>query len=322
MWRHRNPMLPAGFCIATTVFCRPIQYKFLSSKRCEQALPCMYSTIVPGGCGNAPLVAITSLIVVDPAQINPESEQPPQRFDADVQCESCGFRWKVPIVIILMFWILALVYLIPSHPNNVANQLLGHPSRLDTMKHSPRLHIFVYLISASLSQCLAVDYRYFVAGGVCAAYSHGITTPIDVIKTKMQADPKEFNAGMLSAAAKIVKKDGPGVLLGGLGPTVVGYGIEGAAKFGIYEILKPVFGKIIDDQPTAFILASIAAGAVAALILCPAESVRIRIVTDKDYAGKGLISGLPKLIKDEGFLEMFGGFPAMITKQVRCYEFK
>jgi Mitochondrial carrier protein len=179
------------------------------------------------------------------------------------------------------------------------------------------LHLLVLFISASISQCLAVDYRYFVAGGVCAAYSHGITTPIDVIKTKMQADPTEYNDGMLSAAAKIIKKDGPGVLLGGLGPTVVGYGIEGAAKFGIYEILKPIFGQVIEDQPTAFILASIAAGAVAALILCPAESVRIRIVTDKDYADKGLLSGLPKLIKDEGFLEMFGGFPAMLTKQVR-----
>ena len=122
---------------------------------------------------------------------------------------------------------------------------------------------------------------------------------------------------MLSAAAKIIKKDGPGVLLGGLGPTVVGYGIEGAAKFGIYEILKPVFGQVIEDQPTAFILASIAAGAVAALILCPAESVRIRIVTDTNYADKGLLAGLPKLIKEEGFLEMFGGFPAMLTKQVR-----
>ncbi len=35
----------------------------------------------------------------------------------------------------------------------------------------------------------ALDYRFFVAGGVCAATSHGITTPIDVVKTKMQARP-------------------------------------------------------------------------------------------------------------------------------------
>jgi len=26
-----------------------------------------------------------------------------------------------------------------------------------------------------------LDYRYFVAGGTCAAISHGITTPIDVV---------------------------------------------------------------------------------------------------------------------------------------------
>jgi solute carrier family 25 phosphate transporter 3 len=121
---------------------------------------------------------------------------------------------------------------------------------------------------------------------------------------------------MLKATSKIIKQDGPGALLAGLGPTVVGYGIEGAAKFGIYEVLKPVFGQFIEDQSLAFIMASVAAGAVAALILCPAESVRIRIVTDKEYADKGLLTGLPKLINEEGLLELFAGFSAMISKQV------
>lgn len=36
----------------------------------------------------------------------------------------------------------------------------------------------------------SLDYRYFVAGGVCAATSHGITCPIDVVKTKIQAEPE------------------------------------------------------------------------------------------------------------------------------------
>lgn len=35
-----------------------------------------------------------------------------------------------------------------------------------------------------------IDYRFFVAGGTCAAISHGITTPIDVVKTRIQAQPE------------------------------------------------------------------------------------------------------------------------------------
>jgi len=113
-----------------------------------------------------------------------------------------------------------------------------------------------------------------------------------------------------------VKQDGPRVLLGGLGPTVFGYGVEGAAKFGIYEILKTVFAKYIDDQSLAFILASTAAGAAAAVILCPAESVRIKVVTDTNYSNESFISGLAKIIKEDGFFDLFGGILAMLAKQV------
>lgn len=178
------------------------------------------------------------------------------------------------------------------------------------------LQLFLLVIHALIQKIHGVDYRYFVAGGACAAYSHGITTPIDVIKTKMQADPKEYDKGILDATSKIVKENGPGVLLGGLGPTVIGYGVEGAAKFGIYEILKPVFSKYIQEKSLAFLMASITAGAAAALILCPPESVRIKVVTDKDYANKSFLAGLVKTINEDGFFDMFGGFPAMITKQV------
>ena len=44
--------------------------------------------------------------------------------------------------------------------------------------------------AATLSTLKNMDYRYFVAGGTCAAFSHGITTPIDVVKTKIQSNPK------------------------------------------------------------------------------------------------------------------------------------
>jgi len=161
-----------------------------------------------------------------------------------------------------------------------------------------------------------IDYRYFIAGGVCAATSHGITTPIDVVKTKIQAEPEVYNKGVKSAALAILKADGPGVLLGGLGPTVAGYGLEGAMKFGVYEVMKPITKSIIDNQGAAYIVASVVAGAVASLILCPMESARIRIVTDESYADKGLISSLAKISKDDGLLSTFEGVYAMLAKQV------
>jgi len=48
-----------------------------------------------------------------------------------------------------------------------------------------------------------------------------------VVKTKIQNNPQKYNKGMLTAAKDILKEDGPDALLGGLGPTIVGYGIEG-----------------------------------------------------------------------------------------------
>lgn len=85
-------------------------------------------------------------------------------------------------------------------------------------------------VQGALQALQSLDYRYFVAGGTCAAFSHGITTPIDVVKTKIQSEPEKYKHGMRQAALDIIQNEGPGALLGGLGPTVVGYGVEGAMK--------------------------------------------------------------------------------------------
>jgi Mitochondrial carrier protein. len=171
--------------------------------------------------------------------------------------------------------------------------------------------------SAAANAAKALDYRYFLAGGVCAATSHGLTTPIDVVKTKMQAQPEVYNRGMAAATMSILKTDGPSALLGGLGPTVVGYGVEGAMKFGVYEVMKPIMANLFQGNTAfAYILASIFAGAVASILLCPMESARIRVVTDPEYKGMGLLQTLPKLIREDSFVSLFSGIYAMLSKQV------
>ena len=43
------------------------------------------------------------------------------------------------------------------------------------------------------------DWRYFAAGGVSAAISHGYTTPLDVIKTRMQTNPELYKGDVFFA---------------------------------------------------------------------------------------------------------------------------
>jgi len=167
----------------------------------------------------------------------------------------------------------------------------------------------------------SADYRFFLAGGASAAFSHGITTPIDVIKTKMQADASLQDQNLQSATMKVIQDEGIGVLLSGLGPTVVGYGIEGGLKFGVYESLKPIISSTLSsyhetNTGLAYLIAATSAGAIASAILCPMEEIRIKLVTDKSFEAKGLFDGLPLLIEEEGILSPFAGFPAMLSKQV------
>ena len=90
-----------------------------------------------------------------------------------------------------------------------------------------------------------------------------------------------------------------------------------ALKFGLYESLKPTFVQLLslDDPTEGYLAASVAAGAVASIVLCPMEQTRIKLVTDPTFAD-GFVSGHQRLTKEEGIASIFFGFPAMLSKQV------
>ena len=114
------------------------------------------------------------------------------------------------------------------------------------------------------------------------------------------------------------EEGGAGALLNGLGPTILGYGIEGAMKFGAYEVCKPVFAALLgsDRKLLSFVMASFLAGAIAAVLLVPMESLRIKQVTDPSYADNTIVTGLPRILREDGFWITMSGVWAMLAKQV------
>lgn len=75
------------------------------------------------------------------------------------------------------------------------------------------------------------DLMYYLkgalAGGICCSITHGALCPVDVVKTRIQLDPVTFNKGLIGGFSQIIEAEGLGGLLTGLGPTVVGYFIQG-----------------------------------------------------------------------------------------------
>ena len=107
--------------------------------------------------------------------------------------------------------------------------------------------------------------------------------------------------------ARVVREEGASALLTGLKPTLLGYGIEGALKFGAYERVKAPLAALLVRLGAGGsalwlgpLLAGLLAGAIASLVVAPAEATRIRQVSDPDYAGAGMLGAAGLLFREGG----------------------
>jgi solute carrier family 25 phosphate transporter 3 len=170
------------------------------------------------------------------------------------------------------------------------------------------------------------DLTYFLkgglAGGLCCGITHGALCPVDVVKTRIQLDPIKYNRGMLGGFRQVIAEEGVMALSTGLGPTAVGYFIQGWFKFGGVEFFKIQFAQSLGEErawanKTPIYLASAAmAEFIADIFLCPLEATRIRLVSNPEYAS-GLLTAFPKIMKNEGIINGFySGFGPILFKQI------
>ena len=65
--------------------------------------------------------------------------------------------------------------------------------------------------------------------------------PLDVVKTRMQIEPRRYGgAGVIDAAKGIYRDEGAGALVQGAAPTLLGYALSGALAFGLTDTLSRV----------------------------------------------------------------------------------
>ncbi|KAI5788963.1 mitochondrial phosphate carrier protein [Peziza echinospora] len=168
---------------------------------------------------------------------------------------------------------------------------------------------------------IALYSRFALAGAVCCGITHGALTPVDVIKTRIQLEPTVYNKGMIPAFRQVVSSEGAGALLTGFGPTVAGYFLQGAFKFGGYELFKKQavnlvgYDTAVQNRTAVYLGASALAEFFADIALCPLEATRIRLVSQPTFAG-GLVSGMAKIAKNEGIGAFYSGFGPILFKQV------
>ena len=156
---------------------------------------------------------------------------------------------------------------------------------------------------------------YFLAGGLACMVSHTVAVPFDVIKTRQQTS----NAPV--SLRQLIKEEGPGILLQGLGPTLLGYAIQGSLKYGFYELFKPVFQQALHVAPgessiAALMLAGAFAECIGSSCLSPFEAARIRLVANPGFVQGGVLPCLRKIAAQEGRGALFFGLPAILAKQV------
>ncbi|KAI9358594.1 mitochondrial carrier protein [Zopfochytrium polystomum] len=129
------------------------------------------------------------------------------------------------------------------------------------------------------------SYAKCLLGGVLACgLTHAAITPLDVTKCNMQVDPKKYK-GLVSGLRTIIAEEGAGAIWKGFTPTLIGYSLQGAFKYGLYEIFKDQYSTLAGEENAKkykgliWCLGSASAEFFADIALCPLEMVKVKVQT-------------------------------------------
>lgn len=164
-------------------------------------------------------------------------------------------------------------------------------------------------------------FKCMIGGILACGLTHTAVTPLDVVKCRKQVNPKIYKS--LGDGLKTIKAEkGVAGLFLGWQPTFIGYSMQGFGKFGFYEIFKDVYKKIMGKkaaqyQSFGFAISSACAEVIADCLLCPMESLKVRVQTSMppNSFPSNFSEGF-KLLSQEGTNGFYKGLYPLMARQV------
>jgi solute carrier family 25 phosphate transporter 3 len=138
------------------------------------------------------------------------------------------------------------------------------------------------------------------------------------VKCRRQVDSKLYKSNA-QAWKLIYAKEGLRGVFTGWAPTFVGYSMQGAGKYGFYEVFKYLYGeKLAPGAPktVVFLAASASAEFLADIALCPLEAIKVRMQTTNPPFARNLREGWSRVVAQEGIGGLYKGLYPLWARQI------
>lgn len=162
---------------------------------------------------------------------------------------------------------------------------------------------------------MSADSKHAIAGAFAGLASGIVTCPLDVVKTRLQAQHASSvsYSGMVGTLSTIWQREGIRGLYRGLGPICVGYLPTWAVYFTVYERCKRIS---TPNTWTTHCLSAMAAGAVSTTATNPIWVVKTRLMSQGPHTPwhySSTINAFATMYKHEGIRTFYAGLaPALL----------
>ncbi|KAH7133554.1 mitochondrial carrier domain-containing protein [Dactylonectria macrodidyma] len=160
-----------------------------------------------------------------------------------------------------------------------------------------------------------------VGGLLACGLTHAAVTPLDLVKTRRQVDPRLYKSN-IQGWSKIYRAEGFRGIFTGWSPTLFGYSAQGAFKYGWYEYFKKTYSDIAGPEAAykyktgLYLAASASAEVLADLALCPFEAVKVRMQGSMPNPYRGTLHGLSTVVGKEGVAGLYKGLYPLWGRQI------